>query len=284
MQPSTILDREEYIEQAYFFRLFRERLGENLPAQEILTMADQELLSSTRLPMAVQFLASEMKHSGLLGSGFDRLSHYFHRFQAFLMNESEDEDRKFTTNVALLVLEREAYYRGNQPTPAGLFVFQFETITRNRLNYFRGIDAMLEDPIYDSDWRGFLANVRKQVGTTDFCELIYRRSQWIVLEQKRLHPNYEPNVPILFAEKEGKIAKASRGRDPLFLFAALQRQLGYPEVPKPKKKDEAATQLEMLQHKVREMDARLKLVEAETRGGPIDLQQFMDKPLPTDDE
>ena len=36
-------------------------------------------------------------------------------------------------------------------------------------------------------------------------------------------------MPPLFAEKEGKIAKANRGRDPL-LFAALQRQLGYPEV------------------------------------------------------
>ena len=39
-------------------------------------------------------------------------------------------------------------------------------------------------------------------------------------------------MPPLFGEKEGKIAKASRGRDPLFLFAALQRQLGYPEVPR----------------------------------------------------
>src|SRR5262249_8832173 len=36
LMPSAILDREEYIEQAYFFRVFRERLDENVPAQEIL--------------------------------------------------------------------------------------------------------------------------------------------------------------------------------------------------------------------------------------------------------
>ena len=32
----TVLDREEQIEQAYFFRTMRERLEENVPTQEIL--------------------------------------------------------------------------------------------------------------------------------------------------------------------------------------------------------------------------------------------------------
>ena len=45
-----------------------------------------------------------------------------------------------------------------------------------------------------------------------------------------MKPEWEPPHEPLFGEKEGKIAKASRGRDPLYLFAALQRQLGYPEV------------------------------------------------------
>jgi hypothetical protein len=31
-----VLDREEYIEQEYFFRVYRERLLENVPSQEIL--------------------------------------------------------------------------------------------------------------------------------------------------------------------------------------------------------------------------------------------------------
>ena len=47
-----VLDREEYIEQAYFFRAFRERLLDGQPSQEILARVGEELLSTTRLPMA----------------------------------------------------------------------------------------------------------------------------------------------------------------------------------------------------------------------------------------
>ena len=52
----------------------------------------------------------------------------------------------------------------------------------------------------------------------------------------------------------------------MFLFAALQRQLGYPEVPKPRPRDDISTQLEMLKVKFREMDARLRIAESELRG------------------
>ena len=89
---------------------------------------------------------------------------------------------------------------------------------------------------------------------------------------------------MLFGEKEGKIAKASRGRDPLFLFAALQRQLNYPEVPRMKVKDDAATKMEVMQTKLRELDARLKLLESEMRGGPIDWSQFGKPDLLKDDD
>ena len=65
---STVLDREEYIEQAYFFRVFRERLATNMAAQEILERVAEEILSTTRLPMALQFLSTEMKHSGPLAA------------------------------------------------------------------------------------------------------------------------------------------------------------------------------------------------------------------------
>src|SRR5262252_915450 len=62
MTTAPVLDREEYVEQAYFFRAFRDRLADNLPAQDILTRVHEELLSSTRLPYAVQFLSAELKH------------------------------------------------------------------------------------------------------------------------------------------------------------------------------------------------------------------------------
>src|SRR5262249_2821183 len=75
MATAAVLDREEYIEQVYFFRTFRERLGQNLAAQEILDHLHEEILATTRLPLAVQFLATELKHTGVLAAGFSRLSH-----------------------------------------------------------------------------------------------------------------------------------------------------------------------------------------------------------------
>src|SRR4029078_11092671 len=99
--------------------------------------------------------------------------------------------------------------------------------------------------------------VKGQVGSLYFGDLIYARSDFYVIDQRRTDPAYEPPVPPLFGEKEGKIARASRGRDPLFLFAALQRQLGYPEVPRAKDRDDASTKLELMQTKMRELETRV---------------------------
>jgi hypothetical protein len=281
---STVLDREEYVEQAYFFRTFRERVAHNLPTQDVLSALDQELLTTTRLPMAVQFLATEIKHTGVLATGFERLDHYFTAFQAFVVRQAEQEGMRFPMETALVVLEREALYRAGTPSRPGLFVYQFETIARNRLGYWDGLTAMIGDPFYDADWRAYLETVRKSVGVVDFGDLVYYRSEFAVTEQRRRNSSFEPNVPPLFGEKEGKIAKASRGRDPLFLFAALQRQLNYPEVPRTKVRDDASTKLELMQQKMRELEARLKLLESETRGGPIDWSQIAKPDLLKDDD
>ena len=273
MATGTVLDREEYIEQAYFFRVLRERLAENVAAQEILERLDQEILTTTRLPYAIQFLATELKHSGLLSSGFARLGHYFTPFQTFVIRMTELAAHRFNTETALVILEREALYRSGQPTLPGLFVYQFETLSRNRLGYDEGLTAMAGDPLYDPAWRDYLRLVRGQVGVLDFADLIYLRSDLYVVEQRRVQPGYEPPLPPLFGEKEGKIAKASRGRDPLYLFAALQRQLGYPEVPRPRPPDDLSSKLLTLQARFREMEMRMKLLEAEVRG-QVDLSQF----------
>ena len=85
----AILDREEYIEQAYFFRTLRERMfEEQIPTQIVLDRIHEEILAITRLPMAIQFLSTELKHSGLLGSGFSRLSHYFTPYQSFVIEQA----------------------------------------------------------------------------------------------------------------------------------------------------------------------------------------------------
>jgi hypothetical protein len=273
MATSPILDREEYVEQAYFFRAFRERLAENLPAQDILTRVHEEVLTSTRLPYAVQFLLAELKHTGLLASGFEKLPHYFTAFQGFVIRQAEEEKMRFPMATALLVLEREALYRAGMPTRPGLFVLQFEVIARNRLGYLDGTVAVAADPLYNEEWRAFIGALPRQVGEIDFADLLYLRSELYVLEQKMANSTFKHSLHPLFGEKEGKIAKASRGRDPLYLFAALQRQLGYPEVPRFAQRDDGKTRWEKIEAKLRELDTRLKLAEGELRGN-VDLSQF----------
>jgi hypothetical protein len=280
---STVLERDEFVEQAYFFRIFRERLAENLPAQEILARAHEELLTTTRLPLAVQFLATELKHTGSLGGGLAKLPHYFTPFQAFVLQQAESESRRLPMPTALLVLEREATYKAGTPTRPGLFVYQFETLCRNRLGYLDGVTAMAGDPFYDAAWKHYLDTVRRQIGVVDFAELVYLRSEQYVTDQRRRDPAYAPPVAPLFGEKEGKIAKASLRRDPLFLFAALQRQLDYPEVPRHKPRDDAESRLDAMVVKLREMEARIKLLEGELRGN-IDLTQLGKPDLLKDDE
>lgn len=270
---TPVLDREEYIEQAYFFRVFRDRLADNMPAQDILMRVHEELLSSTRLPYAVQFLATELKHSGLLASGFTRLPHYFTSFQAFVIHQAELETSRFPMPTALLVLEREAAYKSEKPTRPGLFVFQFEVIARNRLGYLDGLSAMAADPLYDDLWRSYILALPRQVGDIDFCNLVYLRSDLHISEQRRKDADFIPSLPPIFGEKEGKIAKASRGRDPLYLFAALHRQLSYPEVPRYRERDDGRTKIDAITAKLRELEMRIKLTEGELRGS-VDLSQF----------
>jgi hypothetical protein len=89
----------------------------------------------------------------------------------------------------------------------------------------------------------------------------------------------EPDRPILFGEKEGRIARANRGKDPLFFFAALQRQLGYPAIPRIKNPGPAAESPALLARRLERLEMRVKLLEEEGRGG-IDLSRFDPKQFP----
>lgn len=266
-------DRDECIEQAYFFRIFRERLAVQHSAQEVLDHVHDEVLATTKLPYAIQFLATEIKHSGLLGDGFARLGHYFTAFQTFVIRQSEEEGKRFTLPVGLLILEREALYKSGDPTPAGLFVYQLEAITRNRMGYANGLTAVTADPFYGPAWSAHADMVRRQIGIVELAELVYLRSETYIAEQRKSDPDYVPPVPPLYGDKEGRIARASIGRDPLFLFAALQRQLNYPEVPRPRPRDDVSTKLDATEVKLRELEVRLRMLESEHRG-TFDPTQF----------
>lgn len=272
-----MLEREEYVEQAYLFRVLSERLPQNMPLQDLLRLSRDELLATTRLPMALDFLRTELEHSGGIHSGMARLGHYFTAFQTYVVREAENERGRFDLRIALEILRAEAGYRAEGISRQGLFLFQFETLCRNRLRYDPGLDAVAADPAYDEAWREWIQTVRRQVGLIDFASLLYARSEY---QQQRLALRGEevpPDKPILFGQKEGKIAFANRGKDPLFLFAALQRHLNYPAVPRPKPVDDSQQLIPQLLRRLERMEARLKLLEDEQRQG-IDLARFFEPP------
>jgi hypothetical protein len=275
-----VLEREEYIEQAYFFHTFRERLIDGLPSQEILARIGEELLSTTKLPLAVSFLHIEMKGTGQMGPAMERISHYFTPFQAHVVGQSENVATRFAMDQALLILEREAKFKADGPALPALFVFQFEALSRNRLGYNKGLAAIAADPVYTEDWRDYIVTLRSRLGDVDFADLIFVRSEQFATERRRTFPDFVPKFPILFGEKEGKIARANRGRDPMYLFAALQRQLGYPEVPRPRRPDELESRVLLLEQKIAQLENRLKVAESDIQHD-VDLAQVMVKPEDT---
>jgi hypothetical protein len=275
----ALLETSEYVEQAYFFRTLGERLPEQMPLQELLAALKYELLATTRLPMAVDFLLTELKHSGMMSDAMLRLGHYFTPFQAYLIGEAEAERGQFDMRVALQILQAEAKYRAEQPSQPGLFLFQIESLSRNRLRYGKGLEAMGQDPIYDADWRAFINEVRNEIGLIDFADMIFLRSE--DYRRRRQIANLDiSNLPkLLFGDKEGRIAFANRQKDPVYLFAAMQRHLSYPAVPKPAPPDPAKELVPLLLRRVERLESRLKLMEEESRQG-LDLTKFYGNPPP----
>lgn len=282
---SRLLPREEYVEQRHFFRAFRERLEDSFPMQEILEIVHPEILATTKLPFAVDFLRGEVRGNRSMHEALARLPHYFTPFQAFVVSQAEEDRTRFELRTALEILERQAEYLAGAPSAAGLFVFQLECLARNRLGYETGLEAVADDPMYDAAWRAWIRRARFELGSVDVCDLIYFRSRFYVELRRRLYGQieFEPAYPVLFGSPEGRIARANRGRDPLFMFAALQRQLGYPSVPRPPRGRGPALHPE-LEQRLQTIEKRLKLLEAEQSGG-IDLSEFYVKPpaLPDDD-
>jgi hypothetical protein len=298
------LSREEYIEQAHFFRALGERLAGNLPAQEVISSVREEVLATTKLPMALDFLLGELRHEGVIGPAMSLLPHYFTPFQAFVIQESENERLRFDLRIGLEILRVEAEYKAAAPTTQGIFLYQFEALCRNRLGYDRGLNAVARDPAFDATWSDWIQRVRRQVGMVDIADLIYVHSEYYWQRQatpKPITPSpfgreanpsaSDGNAPqydddtlpapdtavVLFGEREGRIALANRHKDPLFLFSSLQRQLGYPAVPRQKPADKEQALLPQLARRLEQLETRLKILEEEQRGG-LDLSQFYERP------
>ncbi|HZL88289.1 MAG TPA: hypothetical protein VFB96_07920 [Pirellulaceae bacterium] len=269
-----MLPLEEYVEQGHFFRTLGERLPENVTIQELLEQVRHELLSTTRLPMAIDFMLAEIRHAGTMSTAMARLPHYFTPFQTYVIREAEAERGRFDMRIAVEILRHEAEYRSKGGTAQGIFVYQFECVSRNRLKYDPGLGAMADDSIFDANWKEWILTVRRQIGLVDFADMIFVRSQYYQTRRTpRGGPEPPPEAPILFGEKEGMIAWANRRKDPLYLFAALQRHLGYPIVPRPKKPDETQNLLPLLTQRLERLETRIKLLEEEGRSG-LDITKF----------
>jgi len=279
-----MLDREEYIEQSHLFRALAEQIVAGVAAQEALVSIGQEVLTTSKLPMAIDYMVGELKLVGTLSTAMARLSHYFTAFQTFVMQQAEEEGGRFDLRTGLAMLEREASYRAEGATPQGLFFYRFECLSRNRLDYSHGLTAVANDDIFDATWKEWIQTVSRQVGFIDLADLVAIRSPEYWRREKRDailagREDAGPDRELLFGEKEGRIAQANSGKDPLFFFAALQRQLGYPAIPRPAPIIPGAETPAMMARRIERLEFRVKLLEEEARGG-IDLSRFDPKHFP----
>lgn len=271
------LDRAEYVEQAYLYQLLRERTADEIPMQELLQQTRFELLSTTNLPIAIDYLLTELKHSGLMSPAMIKMSHYFTPFQAYLVSEAEQETGRFAMETALYILEAEAKYRIDAATPEGLFFFQFEVLCRNRLNYDKGLTMISNDPIFEIEWKKWILMLRAQIGLVDFADLLFLASDEYRQRLVQAGESDEGKGPFLFGCKEGRIAFGNRQKEPLFLFSAMQRHLGYPVVPRPSPPNENPDLIPQLMRRMERLETRIKLMEEERRTG-LDITKFYKKP------
>lgn len=290
--PVAPLGREEYVEQAHFFRSLAERLRQSVPMQEVLGSVREEVLATAKLPMAIDYLQAELRHTGTMGSAMAQLTHYFTPFQAYLVQAGEDEQGRFDLRIGLEVLRADAHYRAGLgegpaavPTRQGLFLFQFEALCRNRLNYDRGLAAMAGDGSFDSAWMAWITSLQRKVGMVDLADLIYVHSEHYANRRPSASDTSAGDTErqaaaaqeILFGEREGRIALANRRKDPLVLFNSLHRQLGYPSPPRPTNEEPPEAQLPQLARRLEQLEKRIGLLEDEQRGG-IDLTKFYGPP------
>jgi len=235
-------------------------------------------LSLTRLPLAIQFLATELKHTGLLSSGFARLPHYFAPFQAFVIRQSEEEKRRFALETALLILGagKRNIARASRRRPASSFT-SFEVLSRNRLGYDQGLQAMQADPFYAEAWQKYVEMVRRHVGVVDFADLVYLRSQFYVLEQ-------QPAGPPTMSRRWSHCSARRRARSPKRIAAGTlciclppcSAKLGYPEVPKPQPRDDPGEQSRKPSPPSRELEMRASC-SRRSNEGQVDLSPFLNK-------
>ena len=70
-------------------------------------------------------------------------------FRRSSIGEAESDTGRFDLLLALRILAREAAIGPSGATPQGIFLYEFESLARNRLGYDRGLEAIAGDPMFD---------------------------------------------------------------------------------------------------------------------------------------
>ncbi len=270
-----MLDREEYIEQAHFFRTLKSRIEEGIPTQDLLSSVQEEILATTKLPMALDFMAGELKMQGVFGTAMAKLPHYFTAFQSFVVGEAERVQGQFDLRLAAgnpgsrsQLSSRGSYSAGLVSVSIRVDRPQSPGLRRRSDRDGAGSDLRRRLARMDLDrpaasrlgrhCRPDLRSQRPPPGTARATGESGRRPA-----AGGFVPDHARDVSRL----------ANRRKDPFLLFAALHRQLGYPEVPRRQPIDQTPEIIPGLLRRVERMETRLKLLEEEQRGG-IDISRF----------
>jgi hypothetical protein len=279
------LSREEYVEQAYMYKAMSERV-QSEPLQELLVQIREEVLATTKLPMAIDYLLAEIRHVGTMATAMTKMHHYFVPYQTFLVKQAVEDHGQFDMCTAFQLLHFDAKFRSENAESPAMFFFQFEALCRHRLDYDFGLTAMSADPLFDDEWSHWILKVRHQLGILEIADLVYVHSEHY-LKKNDIRDEKDRPKPLLFSEQEGRIALANRKKEPHYLFLALQRQMGYPKIPQKKQVDPLTEIVPKLQRTLERMEVRMKLLEEEQRSKGIDITQFYGRegvPPPSFDE
>ena len=267
-----------------------ERLRENMPAQEILGIVREEILATTKLPMAIDFMLAELRHLGAFSARpWSGCTHYFTPFQCFVMQEAEND----TAAVRPARRARNPRPRGRVPR-RGRRRGRACSSTSSKCSAAtgwattRGWRPSPATRRIDETWRNWILTVRRQIGMVDLADLIFVHSEFYH-ERKPQRRAGRPRPSADAPHGRGARPRAFRrcsasrkaaspgpigGKDPLLLFAALHRQLGYPEAPRAAAGGpRGAACCRRWLAGSNSSKRRLKLVEEEQRGG-INLEQF----------
>ena len=187
----SFLEREEYIEQAYLFRTLRERIEQGIATQDLLASIREEILSTTKLPMAVDFLSAELRHQGRFRRGHAKAQPLFTPVSGVRRRRSGSRARQIRSAAGPGNLP--AQRRTIAPTRRCRKESSCSSSSRSHGTDLATTAACKPLPTIRcstsvrAEW---ILTVRRQIGLVDFAEMIYVRSQHYV--QQQLHFDLEP--------------------------------------------------------------------------------------------